>query len=153
MKGKSLQLHFESALGKIAEGRPGVPLAVRLTGTNRHDSVVFEESIDALPPIGGKPGRPRRWPDKLHADQAYDIARCRTFLKQRGIIARIARKDIERNHRLGRHRWVVERTHAWFAGLGKLRIRFERRIDLHMTLLLLAPSSADDFFLGFVNRP
>ncbi|MDM7573890.1 IS5/IS1182 family transposase, partial [Xanthomonas fragariae] len=33
-----------------------------------------------------------------------------------------------------------ERTHAWFAGMGKLRIRFERRIDLHLTLLSLACS-------------
>ncbi|WP_208586684.1 IS5 family transposase [Xanthomonas fragariae] len=120
--------------------RNGVPLAVCVTGANRHDSVVFEELIDALPPIGGKPGRPRRWPDKLHADKAYDIDRCRAVLKQRGIIARIARKGIERNDRLGRHRWVVERTHAWFAGLGKLRIRFERRIDLHLALLSLACS-------------
>jgi hypothetical protein len=30
----------------------------------------------------------------------------------------------------GRRRWVVERTH-WFAGLGKLRIRFKRRFDIH----------------------
>ncbi|APP79817.1 transposase [Xanthomonas hortorum pv. gardneri] len=117
-----------------------MPLAVCLTGANRHNSVVFEELIDALPPIGGKPGRPRRWLGRLHADKAYDIARCRTFLKQRGIIARIARRGIERNHRLGRHRWVVKRTHAWFAGMGKLRIRFERCIDLHLTLLLLACS-------------
>ncbi len=77
--------------------RNGIPLAVCVTGANRHDSVVFEELIDALPPIGGKPGRPRRWPDKLHADKAYDIDRCRAFLKQRGIIARIARKGIARN--------------------------------------------------------
>nr|WP_238135712.1 IS5 family transposase [Xanthomonas fragariae] len=120
--------------------RNGVPLAVCVTGANRHDSVVFEELLDALPAISAKPGRPRRGPSKLHADKAYDIERCRTSLKQRGIIARIARKGIERNDRLGRHRWVVERTHAWFAGLGKLRIRFERRIDLHLALLWLACS-------------
>jgi len=40
--------------------------------------------------------------------------------------ARIARKGIESRDRLGRHRWAVERTHAWFASFGKLRIRFER---------------------------
>ncbi|MBB4132032.1 IS5 family transposase [Xanthomonas arboricola] len=111
--------------------RNGVPLVVCITGANRHDSVVFEELLDALPAISGKPGHPRRWPDKLHADKAYDVQRCRTVLKQRGIIARIARKGIERNDRLGHHRWVVERTHAGFAGMGKLRIRFERRIDIH----------------------
>ncbi|XUP36504.1 IS5 family transposase (plasmid) [Xanthomonas axonopodis pv. vasculorum] len=120
--------------------RNGVPLAVCVTGANRHDSVAFEEVLDALPAIGGKPGRARRWPGKLHADKAYDIDRCRNALKQRGITARIARKGIERNDRLGQHRWVVERTHAWFAAMGKLRIRFERRIDIHLALLSLACS-------------
>ncbi len=111
-----------------------------MTGANRHDSVVFEALVDALPPIAGKPGRPRRLPGKLHADKAYDIDRCRAHLKQRGITPRIARKGIERNDRLGRHRWVVERTHAWFAGMGKLRIRFERRVDIHLAWLSLACS-------------
>lgn len=39
--------------------------------------------------------------------------------------------------RQGRHRWEVECTHAWFAGFGKLRIRFERRLDIHTALLSL----------------
>lgn len=131
-----------------------MPLAVCLTGANRHDSVVFEELIDALPPIGGKPGRPRRWLGRLHADKAYDIARCRAFLKQRGIIARIARKGIERNNRLGRHRWVVERTmpgsQAWANWASALNAA---STSTWCCSRLHAPSSADGFFLGVVNRP
>ena len=102
--------------------------------------MVFEELVDALPAVGGKRGRPRRWPDKLHADKGYDYARCRAHLKHRGIQNRIARKGIERNNRLGRHRWVVERTHAWLAAFGKLRVRFERSITTHVALLSLACS-------------
>ena len=109
-----------------------------VTGANRHDSVVFEELVDALPAVGGKRGRPLRWPEKLHADKGYDYPRCRAHLRRRGIQDRIARKGIERNDRLGRHRWVVGRTHAWLAAFGKLRIRFERRIDTHLALLSLA---------------
>ncbi|MBB3260801.1 IS5 family transposase [Paraburkholderia bannensis] len=51
--------------------------------------------------------------------------------------ARVARRGVESKERLGRHRWVVERTRAWFAGFGKLRIRFERRLDIHVALLLV----------------
>lgn len=109
-----------------------------MTGANRHDSVVFEQLVDALPSVGGKRGRPQRKPDKLHADKGYDYPRCRAHLKLRDIKDRIARKGIERNDRLGRHRWVVERTHAWLAAFGKLRTRFERRIDTHLALLSLA---------------
>jgi len=111
-----------------------------VTGANRHDSVVFEQLIDALPKVPGKRGRPRCRPGKLHADKGYDFARCRAHLKQRGIIDRIARRGIERNDRLGRHRWVVERTHAWLAAFGKLRVRFERSVHTHVALLSLACS-------------
>ncbi|WP_424948500.1 IS5 family transposase [Crenobacter luteus] len=118
--------------------RRGVPLALSVTGANRHDSIAFETLVDAIPAVPGLPGRPRQRPHKLHADKGYDFRRCREHLKRRGIMARIARRGVESGERLGRHRWVVERTHAWLAGFGKLRIRFERRLDTHYALLKLA---------------
>jgi IS5 family transposase len=99
---------------------------------------VFEALVDAIPAVRGLSGRPRSRPDKLHADKGYDFARCRRHLRKRGICPRIARRGIERNDRLGKHRWVVERTHAWLSAFGKLRIRFERRLDTHLALLTLA---------------
>lgn len=127
----------------------GLPLAVQVTGANRHDSMVFEELLDAVPAVAGLSGRPRRRPDKLHADKGYDYAKCRLALRQRGIACRIARRGIESSERLGRHRWVVERTHAWLAGFGKLRIRFERQLGTHLALLRLACSI---ICLRFVER-
>lgn len=109
-----------------------------MTGAHRHDSKELEAVLDAIPPVAGKRGRPRRRPDKVHADKGYDYPRCRDALKKRGITARIARRGMESNERLGRHRWVVERTHAWLAGFGKLRIRFERSLDTHFAVLSLA---------------
>lgn len=121
----------------IVDGR-GTPLAVCVSGANRHDSMLFEDVIDAVPPVAGRRGRPRQRPDKVHADKGYDYVKCRRALSQRGIAVRIARRGIESSERLGRYRWVVERTHAWFAGFGKLRIRFERQLGTHMALLQLA---------------
>jgi IS5 family transposase len=100
--------------------------------------MAFETTLDAIPAVPGLDGRPRMRPDKLHADKGYDCRRCRRYLKKRGITTRIARKGIESKEHLGRHRWVVERTHSWLAGFGKLRIRFERRLDIHSALLSLA---------------
>ena len=116
----------------------GIPLAVLVSGANRHDSMLFEPCVDAIPAIKGFRGRPRRRPYKLHADKGYDYRRCRAHLKKRGILSRIARRGVESSEKLGKHRWVVERTHGWFAGFGKLRIRFERRLDIHLALLKLA---------------
>lgn len=116
----------------------GVPLALTATGANRHDSIALESTLDAIPGVSGLDGRPRKRPNKLHADKGYDCRRCRADLRRRGITARIARKGIESRERLGKHRRVVERTHAWFARFGKLRIRFERRLNIHLALLSLA---------------
>ena len=83
----------------------GVPLAVMLTAANVHDSKVVEELVDSVLPIRGARGRPRKRPDKLHADKGYDYPRCRRFLRKRGIKARIARRGVESSERLGRWRW------------------------------------------------
>ena len=100
--------------------------------------MLFEPCVDAIPAITGLSGQPRKRPGKLHADKGYDYRRCREYLRRRGILIRIARRGIESSERLGRHRWVVERTHGWFAGFGKLRIRFERSLQTHEALLKLA---------------
>ena len=84
-----------------------------LTGANVHDSkVLAEELVDSIVPVRGKRGRPRKRPGKLHADKGYDFPRCRGFLRGRGIRSRIARRSVETSEKLGRHRWVVERTLA-----------------------------------------
>ena len=117
--------------------RRGTPLAALLTGANRHDSVPFEELVDAIPPITRPSGQRRKRPAKLHADKAYDCPRCRRALTKRHIKVRIARKGVDPSDRLGRHRWVVERTMAWFAQYRRLTIRYERRHDIHDALLSL----------------
>ena len=118
--------------------RRGVPLAVMLTAANVHDSIVFEELIDAVEPIKGPGrGRPRKRPEKLHADKAYDDKKCKRALRKRGIKSRIARKGIESSEKLGRHRWIVERTLAWLAKYRRLTIRYERRDDIHEAFLHL----------------
>ena len=115
----------------------GIPLAVRLTGANRHESTVFEELLDATPPIKHTSGQRRRRPDKFHADKAYDVPRCRRALSCRRIKVRIARKRIEPKERLGRHRWVVERTLAWLNRYRRLTIRYERDDQIHQAFLTL----------------
>ena len=123
--------------------RRGIPLAVALTAANVHDSKVIEELVDAIEPIRhpvGRAGRPRKRPAKLHADKGYDFPRCRKALRKRGIKARIARRGVDTSERLGRHRWVVERTLAWLARYRRLAVRYERRADIHEAFLHLGCS-------------
>jgi transposase len=93
--------------------------------------------MDAIPPIRTPAGRLRRRPAKLHADKGYDSPRCRRVLTRRHIKVRIARKGRDSSARLGPHRWVVERTLAWLNHFRRLRVRDERRADLHHAFLTL----------------
>ncbi|KAB7781861.1 Mobile element protein [Methylorubrum populi] len=96
-------------------------------------------TLDAVPGVRtGRRGRPRRRPDKLHADKGYDHHRCRCECRARRITPRIARRGIESSERLGRYRWIVERTLAWLARFRRLAIRYERRADLHLAFTTLA---------------
>jgi transposase len=121
--------------------RGGIPLAVGLSAANTHDSVLLEAMVDSVAPVKGprgRPGRPRRRPAKLHLDKGYDYPRCRRALRRRGIIPRIARRGIESSQRLGRHRFVVERSLAWLVGYRRLQVRYERRADILTAFLQLA---------------
>ncbi len=63
------------------------------------------------------------------------------MLRKRGIKkSRIARKGKESSQRLGRHRWVVERTLAWLAKYRRLAVCYERRADIHEAFLHLGCS-------------
>jgi transposase len=127
----------------------GIPLALLLSPANIHDSRLFAPLIDAVPPIRQCAGRPRKRPAKLHADKAYDYDHCRRAARRRGIVPRIARRGIESSERLGLHRWVIERTLAWFARFRRLTVRYERRLDILLGFHLLA---AGLICLRFVER-
>ena len=124
----------------LATDRKGIKLAFLLTGANVHDSTPFEDLIDAIPAVGGKRGRPRRRPDKLHADKAYDHHRCREACRRRNIAPRIARRGVDTSQKRRRHRWVVERSFAWINKFRRLTIRYERRFDIHHALTSIARS-------------
>jgi transposase len=93
--------------------------------------------VDAIPPVRGKRGRPRRRPRRLLGDRAYHSRKGRLELRKRGIQAHIARPKSEHGSGLGHERWVVERTISWLHQYRRLRVRYERRADIHEAFLAL----------------
>lgn len=94
--------------------------------------------LRAIPRIRSRRGPRRFRPAKLHADKAYDIDHLRRWLRERSTVPRIARKGIDSSERLGRHRWVVERTVAWLFDYRRLIVRYERHATHFCGLLTLA---------------
>ena len=48
----------------------------------------------------------------------------------------LAKRNTEHGSGLGRWRWVVERTFAWLNQFRRLRVRYEKRADIHEAFLL-----------------
>jgi transposase len=122
----------------VLSDRCGLPLVVAVSRGNEHDSRGLKPVITALfarrETGSGWPGKP----GKLHADKAYDQPELRRWVRGKRIGVRIARKGIESSERLGRHRWVIERTMSWLSGYRRLSPRYERDPDNYLGFLTLA---------------
>ena len=122
----------------IAVDARDTPLGVLTGPANQHDSRMLAPVLDAIRALrSGRRGRLRQWPDKLHADKGRDHRRCRRECHARGVRPRIARRGVESSQRLGRHRWVVERTYAWLNRIRRLVVRYERRADIYQAFTIL----------------
>ncbi|MEV5899331.1 IS5 family transposase [Streptomyces sp. NPDC052127] len=128
---------FGSKIHLITE-RTGLPLSVGISGANVHDSQALIPLVQGIQPVRSRRGPRRRKPAKLHEDKGYDYNHLRRWLSQRGIQHRIARKSVETSHRLGRHRWTIERTMAWLAGCRRLHRRHEQKADHFLAFASIA---------------
>jgi transposase len=70
----------------------------------------------------------------LYGDRAYHSREGRREPRRRRIQAKLHGSG------LGSKRWVVERTIAWLHQYRRLRIRYERRDDIHEALLAIGCS-------------
>lgn len=116
----------------------GAPLAVLVSGANRHDKRVAVATIDALavarPPDKGVPAH-------LCGDKGYDYEDVREGCAQRGYTVHIPRRGEAKFSGTRRHkakRWVVERTHSWFNRHRRLLIRWEKNDKNYEALIHLA---------------
>ncbi|WAL69651.1 IS5 family transposase [Amycolatopsis cynarae] len=117
--------------------RGGLPISLAVSAANTHDSQALKPLVNAIPAIRSRRGPRRHKPGKLHADKAYDQPDLRRWVRSRGIGVRIARKGIESSDKLGKHRWVIERTIAWLTGYRRLTIRYERKATHFLAFLTL----------------
>lgn len=113
----------------------GTPLVARITAANVPDGVPLLDLVNAIPPIKGRVGAPRRRPDAVVADKAYHSNFREVMLHVMGIQPLLPRRGTDEDHGLGVLRWVVERTIAWLHQFRRLRTRYERRADIHQAFL------------------
>jgi transposase len=121
----------------VLSDRAGLPLVVGVSSGNTHDSEALKPVVTELQ-MRRDPRHGLIKPGKVPADKAYDRDDLRRWLRGRRIAVRIARRGIESSQRLGRHRWVIERTMSWLTGYRRLTIRYERYGGNYLAFLGLA---------------
>ena len=123
----------------LTEGH-GLPLAVKVTGANRNDITQLKPLVEAIPKLKsrGKGRKRQKRPEKLLADRGYDSQPHREWLEGKNIIPILAKRYTGHGSGLGKERWPVERLFAWLHDDRKIRIRDERRSDIHKGLVSFA---------------
>lgn len=116
--------------------RNGVPLSSRVSAANRPDVCLLLRVVVKCPlPRYGDPGR---FPVELYADRAYDSADHEAVLRWMEIEPVFAQRGEPHGSGLGKVRYVVERTLAAVHQNRRLKVRYERRGDVHQAFLTLA---------------
>lgn len=108
----------------------GIPLHLVAAGANRHDAPLLGPTLAGLDGFAPLPE------STIHLDRGYAGAATQATLAARGLTGNVARRGIPAPVQAGA-RWVVERTHAWMNGFGKLRRCTDKRaviVDFYLSL-------------------
>jgi len=122
-------------------------LATTVTGANTHDVTQLLPLVEAIAAVRGKRGRPRRRPVRVQGDRAYDSEPHRRELRRLKIRPVLAKRNTAHGSGLGKHRWPVERTISWLHQFRRLRVRYERKPEIHQAFLTLGATLICSYFL------
>jgi len=124
---------------RLTDGK-GIPLAVVLSGANRHDMKQLADLLDAK--VREAPS-PEAVEQHLCLDRGYDYDDCRQAATARGYIPHIPQKDApipaptDPNRHLPR-RWVVEVAHSWFNRFRGILIRWAKSAESYLGFIQVA---------------
>lgn len=124
----------------MTEGK-GIPVAVVISGANRHDMKKLADLIDAIVVEPTPTTAPH-----LVLDRGYAYDACREAAVARGYVPHIPPKasadrplpppgDPERHPP---RRWVVEVGHSWFNRFRRLLVRWEKQAATYLGFVQLA---------------
>ncbi|XGW00540.1 MAG: IS5 family transposase [Leptolyngbya sp. BL-A-14] len=124
---------------RLTDGK-GIPLAVVLSGANRHDMKKLANLLDAKVLAAPTPETSKQ---HLCLDRGYDYEECRQAAQQRGYIPHIPDKEAPLPaptdpHRHPPRRWVVEVGHAWFNRFRGVLIRWAKSSQSYLGFVQIA---------------
>ena len=117
----------------------GAPLVVQTVPANQHDVTTLLPLVVEHACRGrANPGVQNANPTRCVADKAFDCQSLREHLALARASNRCCPNAAKTKHGLGVRRWFVERTISWLHQFRRLRIRWDRRPEIHQAFLSLA---------------
>lgn len=119
----------------------GIPIAVAISGANRHDCKMVEETLVNLGIA--RPESTEEEPQGMCMDKGYDSDAVYAFLVSLGFTPHIRtrRDEMQDKQDYPEYQarcWVVERTHGWLNRFRRLLIRWEKKPQNYTAFLHLA---------------
>ena len=124
----------------LCEGA-GVPIGLAHDGANRHDLKLLDATLDSIPIARPEPTREQ--PQGLCLDRGYDYDSARQAARTRGLVPHVRTRGEEIAAKIRipgwrPRRWVVEACHSWLNRNRGLLIRWSKKDENHLALLMLA---------------
>lgn len=119
----------------------GGPIAVVVAGANVHDSMILQDTLEAV--VIEPPNPHTALTQQLCLDKAYSGAPCDATAKVFGYVPHVRQIGEEKLDRRGRkrhpaRRWVVERTHAWLSKCRAILVRYAKKSSNYLGQIKLA---------------
>ena len=118
-----------------------MPIGLAHDGANRNDHKLLRATLDSIPIERPEP-TPKR-PQGLCLDKAYDNQESRELVEGYRFTPHIRSRGEEIKNKLRvpgwrARRWVVEACHSWLNRNRALLIRWSKKDENHLALLMLA---------------
>jgi transposase len=129
----------------VVDGQ-GVPVGIHVASASPSEVRLVDRTLATIRvPRAGR-GRPRQKPPRVIGDRGYDSDPLREQLGRRGITLIVPYREnrSERRYQDGRqlrryrHRWIIERTFAWFGNFRRLLVRHERLTSMYRAFMYFA---------------
>jgi transposase len=129
----------------VVDGQ-GIPLGNLLESASPAQVTVLEPALETIAVPRHGPGRPRKNPERVSYDKAWDSDRRRKRLARRGMELICPHRSNRvkpplqdgRKLRRSRRRWKVERTCAWLGNFRRLVVRWDRHSLMYQAFFHVA---------------
>ena len=118
-----------------------MPIGLAHEGANRNDHLLLEGTLDSIPIARPEPSAEK--PQGLCLDKGYDNRGTRELVSDYRFVPHIRSRGEEIKDKLRvpgwrARRWVVEACHSWLNRNRAILIRWSKKKENHLALLMVA---------------